>query len=88
MNDPKKQKPVAVCTECGAYGYSVRNIGERCGKPYGGRRCAGVRARATDPTNWKECPRCGATGHHEGEECSLCLGSGWIRVQRMTPEAA
>jgi hypothetical protein len=48
MYEPKKQQPVAVCTECGAFGYTMRYIGERCGKPQGGNRCAGVRGRATD----------------------------------------
>ena len=86
MNDPKKQQPVAVCTECGAFGYSMRNIGERCGKPDGGRRCMGVRGRATDWANWKECPKCRATGRHEGEACGLCLGSGWMYVRPVVRE--
>jgi hypothetical protein len=81
MNDQKKQQPVAVCTVCGAFGYTMRNIGERCGKPYGGRRCIGVRGRATDWANWKECPKCGATGLHEGNECNVCLKSGWLYVR-------
>ena len=77
----KKQQPVAVCTQCGAFGYSTRYIGERCGKPCGGRRCMGVRGRATDWADWKECPNCGGTGHYEGNECSRCLRSGWLYVR-------
>jgi hypothetical protein len=48
-----KQQPVAVCTVCGAFGYSTRYIGERCGKPDGGRRCMGIRVRVTDVADWK-----------------------------------
>ena len=81
MYEPKKQQPVAVCTECGAFGYTMRYIGERCGKPQGGNRCSGVRGRATDWSNWKECPKCAATGRYEGDECSMCLKSGWLYVR-------
>ena len=74
----KQQQPVAVCTECGAYGHNMRNIGERCGKPNGARRCAGVRARATASAHWRECPKCAATGLDDGNECNVCLKSGWL----------
>jgi hypothetical protein len=87
MNSQRKQQPVAVCTQCGAFGYTVRYIGERCGKPNGGRRCMGVRGRATEGANWKECPKCGATGRQDGKECSMCLGSGWLYVHATAREA-
>jgi DnaJ-class molecular chaperone len=80
-----KQQPVAVCTVCGAFGYSTRYIGERCGKPDGGRRCMGTRARATDPENWKQCPKCRGTGRYEGYECNVCLNSGWLYVRPTVP---
>ena len=76
-----KQQPVAVCTVCRAFGYSTRYIGERCGKPDGGNRCAGIRARATDPENWKQCPKCSGTGRTENGECNLCLNRGWLYVR-------
>ena len=41
----------------------------------------GVRGRATEWANWRECPQCSATGLHEGEECSLCLRNGWLYVR-------
>jgi DnaJ-class molecular chaperone len=77
-----KQQPVAVCTACGAFGYNTRNIGERCGKPLGGRRCMGVRARATDSQNWVRCPKCAGTGRFGDEPCGHCLSSGWLYVRR------
>ena len=81
-----KEQPVAVCTVCGAFGYSTRYIGERCGKPDGGRRCTGIRGRATDPDDWKRCPKCGGTGHYERSGCSLCLDRGWVYVRRTVLE--
>jgi hypothetical protein len=80
-----KQQPVAVCTVCGSFGYSTRYIGERCGKPDGGRRCAGIRARATSPDEWKQCPRCEGTGRLENEECGFCLNRGWLNVRPAVP---
>ena len=77
----KKQQPVAVCTVCGAFGYSTHYIGQRCGKPDGGRRCMGVRARASDEANWKQCPKCSGTGRDETSECNICLGRGWLHVR-------
>jgi len=81
-----KQQPVAVCTVCGAFGYSTRYIGERCGKPAGGRRCMGVRARATDEENWRRCPKCGGTGRHNGDECNVCWNTGWLYLGRAAQE--
>jgi DnaJ-class molecular chaperone len=83
-----KQQPVAVCTVCGAFGYSVRNIGERCAKPDGGRRCIGVRARASGPESWKLCPRCEGTGRVEDDECNFCLNRGWLYVRPAVAAAA
>jgi hypothetical protein len=83
-----KQRPVAVCTVCGTFGYSVRYIGERCGKPDGGRRCAGIRAAAPDPQDWRQCPRCAGTGRLEDHECHFCLNRGWLYVPRVLPAAA
>ena len=83
-----KQQPVAVCTACGAYGYSTRYIGERCGKPDGGGRCRGIRARATDPANWKQCPKCSGTGRYENNECNVCLNRGWLFVRTAVQVAA
>jgi hypothetical protein len=88
MFNQKKERPVAVCTVCGAFGYSTRYIGERCGKPDWGRRCAGIRARATDPENWKLCPACDGTGRREGQECNLCLNRGWLYVRSTAAAAA
>jgi len=84
----QKQQPVAVCTVCGSFGYSVRYIGERCGKPDGGRRCVGIRARATSPENWKLCPKCAGSGRLEDHECSFCLNRGWLYVRPAVPAAA
>ena len=81
-----KEQPVAVCTVCGAFGYSTRYIGERCGKPDGDRRCIGVRGRATDPADWKRCPKCGGTGRYEGNECGLCLNKGLLYVRRTSAQ--
>lgn len=78
----KKQQPVAVCTVCGAFGYSTHYIGQRCGKPDGGRRCMGVRARASDEANWKQCLKCSGTGRDESSECNACLGRGWLYVRQ------
>ena len=87
-----KQQPVAVCTVCGAFGYSTHYIGSRCGKPDGGRRCSGIRARATERSDWKECLKCSGTGRGEVGECGFCLGSGWLyvrpAVKRAVDEAA
>jgi len=88
MYYPAKQQPVAVCTVCGAFGYTTSYIGVRCGKPDGGRRCPGVRARATDRADWKECPRCRGTGRGEDRECTFCLGRGWLYVRNTVRPAA
>ncbi|MBA2689186.1 MAG: hypothetical protein H0U63_00080 [Burkholderiales bacterium] len=88
MNYAKKQQPVAVCTVCGAFGYTRQYINERCGKQYGSRRCNGVRGRATDWENWKECPKCSATGHYDRQECAMCNGSGWMYVRPPVIETA
>jgi hypothetical protein len=82
-----KPQPVAVCTVCGAFGYSTRNIGVRCGKPNGGRRCMGIRGRATDRSNWMKCPQCDGTGRCGDDECTRCFNSGWLFV-RPAPVAA
>jgi DnaJ-class molecular chaperone len=82
-----KQQPVAVCTACGAFGYNTRNIGARCGKPDGGRRCMGVRARATDSENWVRCPKCAGTGRIGDDRCDHCASSGWLYVRRAVSEA-
>lgn len=79
---PTKERPVAVCTVCGAFGYNTRNIGARCGKPEGGRRCMGVRARATDSDNWVRCPKCASTGRLGDDQCDHCAGSGWLYARR------
>jgi DnaJ-class molecular chaperone len=75
-----KPQPVAACTVCGAFGYSMRYIGERCGKPAGGRRCAGIRARVSSE-NWKLCPRCAGSGRDGDDECRYCLNRGWLHVR-------
>jgi DnaJ-class molecular chaperone len=79
-----KERPVAVCSVCGAFGYSIRYIGERCGKPDGGRRCAGVRT-ATDPQNWRQCPTCAGTGRVEDDECRSCWSRGWLYIRPAVP---
>jgi hypothetical protein len=84
MLSQPKQQPVAVCTVCGSFGYSVRYIGERCGKPDGGRRCVGIRARAA-PENWKRCPKCDGAGRLEDDECGHCLNRGWLYVRPSLP---
>jgi DnaJ-class molecular chaperone len=81
MYNQKKQQPVAVCSVCGAFGYSRQHINERCGKQYGARRCMGVRKSASDWDNWKECPKCSASGRYDGEECNMCYGSGWMYIR-------
>ena len=87
MLSTPKERPVAVCTVCRAFGYSVRHIGERCGKPDGGRRCMGIRA-ATQPEDWKQCPDCDGTGRREDGECKLCWSRGWLYVRRATAAPA
>ncbi|HVO47823.1 MAG TPA: hypothetical protein VMT29_15985 [Steroidobacteraceae bacterium] len=68
-----KKQPVAVCSVCGGFGYNTRNIGERCGNPEGGRRCRGVRARATDSASWMRSPWCAGTGRWGDAECTHCF---------------
>jgi DnaJ-class molecular chaperone len=86
MFSQPKQQPVAVCTVCGAFGYSIRYIGERCGRPDGGRRCAGIRARVA-AENFKRCPKCNGTGRLESDECGFCLNRGWLYVRPVLPAA-
>jgi len=88
MDSQKKQQPVAVCTVCGAYGHSRQHIDERCGKPYGGNRCMGIRGNAIKRENWKECPKCAATGQYKREECSMCYGNGWLYIRPAKVTAA
>jgi len=87
MRAQPKERPVAVCTVCGAFGYSMRYIGERCGKPDGGRRCAGIRA-GTNPEDWRQCLRCEGTGRLEDGECHFCWNRGWLYIRRAVPAPA
>lgn len=82
MSDFHKTQPIAVCTVCGAFGHTRQYIGERCGKPYGGRRCNGIRARADNKDDWKPCMGCESTGRQGGDECLVCNGEGWLYIRR------
>jgi DnaJ-class molecular chaperone len=82
-----KQRLVAVCTGCGAFGYSTGNVGTRCGKPNGGRRYRGICA-ATETQDWQPCPKCQGAGRLDGAECHSCWSRGWLYIRRTVSAAA
>lgn len=78
----KREKPVAVCTRCGAYSRRVEVINQRCSNVYGRKRCKGVWGSALNYNDWEECPTCEATGRESSGRCSQCDGFAWIYVRR------
>ena len=73
----KRPRPAFICTRCGYYGYTPALIGAACGRTISGRSCQGQNRDALDPSYWKDCSGCRATGLRSGVICSSCDGYGW-----------
>jgi DnaJ-class molecular chaperone len=77
-----REKPIAVCTKCGAMSYVGTLIGGSCGRTVGGKRCRGVNRSALNETDWAPCDRCAGSGLVLSSRCDDCRGAGWLFVRR------
>jgi hypothetical protein len=77
-----RQRPVTVCTNCGAHGYNIQLANGRCGHIANGRRCQGINQSALQECDWAECSTCAATGFEGKRYCRQCDGSGWVFTGR------
>ena len=78
----EKQKPVAVCTQCGENSFNATQINQRCHKRINGKRCQGVFGSAIGVNDWGKCPSCQTEGYVNGLKCNHCSGVGWFFVRR------
>jgi DnaJ-class molecular chaperone len=78
----KLNKPVTICTNCGAPGYHIGLASGKCGRMIGRKRCKGTNQSAIGEKDWAECPSCTATGQKGDKTCRQCDGSGWLYVRR------
>jgi DnaJ-class molecular chaperone len=75
-----REKPVAVCTVCGAVSYGLNLYGP-CGRMVGGKRCRGVKRSRLNEADWAQCEACGGSGRVTGSKCETCDGVGWKDVR-------
>jgi len=80
--EEQKPQPVAVCTDCITYSYSVEDINASCSIPRGQKVCQGNYVDTRDPINWKPCSACGGTGKNADTPCIACQASGWLLTRR------
>lgn len=78
----KKERPLAVCTRCGAYSRNLGQINQRCHVIVNRKRCKGVMHGKQRPDDWMECNSCEATGRMEGATCDLCSGEAWLLARK------
>jgi hypothetical protein len=76
----KKEKPLAVCTVCGAYTRDIAYVNSRCNKVVTGRRCWGIFRPALGQA-WTECLECKGYGILGSLPCRECNGFGWKLVK-------
>ncbi len=76
------KQPVAVCTDCITYSFSVADINTPCTVPRGPNICQGRYIDARAALNWKPCSACGGTGRLEISPCLACQASGWLLTRR------
>jgi hypothetical protein len=94
INEDIRRRPVALCTKCGAYRYSVEAINQPCRRKLvnsgsgKARPCGGCFGSALHEADWEVCPACSGSGKeteyigaNAGNECMGCRGSGWIFVR-------
>lgn len=79
----KKEKPVAICTQCGLTTTNSGQINQPCPIKHIKRgKCKGVYRSMISPGDWEECSECSATGYINNNECENCKGSGWISARK------
>ncbi len=78
----KRNRPVAVCTRCGAMVRAPERTNQQCGRSVGGIRCAGAYRSALRPDDFDECTTCFGTANIKGVGCNHCGGEGWLYVRR------
>ena len=77
------ERPVAVCTRCGAVSYNAMLIDGVCGRSRGdGKHCRGVNGSALNQTDWAACDKCAVTGLVGSARCERCDGVGWLFLRR------
>src|SRR5262249_16963198 len=86
MPGPILTRPVAVCTDCGAFTRSRSAIGQTCDAPR-----AALRARRRRGVflvvmleEWQQCRQCSGTWKNERKRCVRCQGTGWERLAATT----
>lgn len=72
----KRHAPKAYCASCGA---TYRSSGGICHRTLGGRfRCRGIIRLAPNPSSWRACAWCNASGGYAMQACPCCKGDGWV----------
>jgi len=74
------KRPVAVCTQCGAYIENPAAIDFRCDRKHAEKRCDGVLRDAIEDHEWERCAFCAGTGRAGDRPCVECQGSGWAYI--------
>ena len=77
-----KNKPVAVCTICGATTHNASSINTPCGNRPEGKKCRGVFGSTLAPNDWEECPSCHGLGQEGHSRCLQCDGDGWLYARK------
>lgn len=77
MPRQKKDKPLGICTVCGALTMAHEDVNSRCHKVVTGRRCSGV-FRSGLGQVWTECEGCRGYGVVGSVPCKECKGFGWL----------
>lgn len=94
MTQEKKRKPVAVCTNCHAYSFSVEAINQPCRRLLSGnKKCKGIWGSALNVADWESCRSCKGTGEPTPDDavanidhtgiCTSCRGTGWVFVREI-----
>lgn len=72
----KKPTPMARCSRCGQLTNNVTMINQNCTN----RKCKGG-FQSMLGNDWKDCPKCEATGKIDGHRCEYCEGYGHICIR-------
>ena len=79
---PLREHPVAVCTRCVAFSFSVDAIDQHCARNRAGNACSGKFVSTIAKNAWQKCPTCEATGWQSRMVCSHCQSLGWLFVRK------
>ncbi len=78
-----KKRPVAVCSDCISYSFSLEDRAQPCQMKKGDYSCSGRYLDAVDSEHWKVCTACSGTGiDYTAQRCVACQASGWLFTRR------